>query len=322
MHYFLILKCRYFLTISQVLFKRSTNELLLKKWKIHEELPFDYEHCDKVFLQRNSILNTANIRTGKRTWVPDAVQLNSLFIVKNAVLAGQRNDAIKLINELKESISSIPKKIEVLLEEAKLNINRNEELAKNCLNEIMKTKVKDEDVILLSTAYRLFGEMLAENFSEDFSVISKKYFDASMSCLDKFARTHGKQNLIPKLDDNAEFSLFSQSLTVEKPAVEDDKSRLIDSKIYDASCIYETIAKYSDREYNFKLAYITSPDFIQKKNTYNKNVERLKTMKISYPVADADFKKSFAILSKSTDLDRIEIENAEKEKKQAARTPI
>ncbi|KAL7034827.1 hypothetical protein ACKWTF_008120 [Chironomus riparius] len=306
---------------SEVLFKRSTNELMLKKWKIHEGLPFDYEHCNKVFLQRNSILSTANIRAGKRTWVPDAVQYNSLFLVKNAVLAGQHNDAIPLITELKESISSLPKKLEVLLEEAKLNMNKNEEMAKSCLSEIINIKIKDDDAILLSIAHRLYGEILAENFSDDLLVISTNYFDVSMTYLDNYARFHGKQYLVAKLDDDAAFNTFSQSLLTEK--IDDEKSRLIESKIYDASCIYDTVARYNDREYEFKLSYITSPDFIQKKNTYAKNVERLKPMKMSFTKdADADFKKSYAILSKSTDLDRIEIENAEKEKKLAAKNAI
>ncbi|XP_070498847.1 serine/threonine-protein kinase ATM [Chironomus tepperi] len=306
---------------SEVLFKRSTNELLLKKWKTHEELPFDYEHCSKVFLQRNSILSTANIRAGKRTWVPDAVQYNSLFLVKNAVLVGQQNDAITLITELKESVSSIPKKLEVLLEEAKLNMNRNEKLAKTCLTEIINTHIKEEDAILLSTAHRLFGEILAENFSVDLSIITKNHFDISMSFLDSYARHYGKHYLVAKLDDDAEFNTFSQSLNEEKD--DDDKSRAIESKIQDASCIYDTIARYNDREYEFKLSYITSPDFVQKKLTYTKNAERMKAMKVNYTKnADADFKKSYAILSKSTELDRIEIENAEKEKKLAARNAI
>lgn len=304
-----------------MLFKRSTNDVMLKKWKIHEELPFDYEHCHKVFLQRNSILSTANIRAGKRTWVPDAVQYNSLFLVKHAVLAGQHNDAITLITELKESISSVPKKLEVLLEEAKLNMNRNEELAKNCLNEIIDTKIKEEDAILLSTAHRLFGEILAENFSEDLSKISKEHFDVSMSFLDNYATLHGKHYLVAKLDDDVEFNTFSQSLHEQRN--DDEQGRLIQAKIHDASSIYDTVARYNDREYEFKLSYITSPDFIQKKSTYLKNAERMRSMKLNYNITgDADLRKSYIILSKSTELDKTEIDNAEKEKKLAARNAI
>jgi hypothetical protein len=46
-------------------------------------------------------------------------------------------------------------------------------------------------------------------------------------------------------------------------------------------------------------------------------------MKLNYNITgDADLKKSYIILSKSTELDKVEIENAEKEKKQSARFAI
>lgn len=302
----------------QVLFKRTTNthELMLNKWNVHNELPFDYEQCYRVFLQRNSILKTANIRAGKRTWVPDALQSNSLFFVKQSVMAGQHNDAINLISQLKESIASLPRKMEVLLEEAKLNMNKNNELAKSCLTQVMENnQIKDDgDLIIQSSANRIYGEILAEDFAFELDEIKVKYFDKSVQYLEKYAMLHQRQYLIPKLDDDDELSQFSQAI------LQEDKDSLINAKIRQASCVYDTIAKYYDRQYVFQSSYISSSKFLEKKKTFAKNSERLKILKQTCRNASEDSRRSFAILQRSNEIDRNAIENAEKEYRVASRT--
>lgn len=206
--------------------------------------------------------------------------------------------------------------MEVLVEEAKLNMFDNKELAKSCLNQVINNL--ETNLITQSTAHRLYGEILAENFSEDLSYILTNYLEQSMRFLEKYSEQHKKAYLIANLTNEVEMSQFSQAIQT----AQEEKDSSVDAKIRQGSCIYETIARYNDREYEFKSSYITSSDFIQKKTTFAKNAERLKILAQKITGADADSRKSFVILKKSTELDKIEIENAEKEKKFAARNAI
>lgn len=306
----------------EVRFKRVQNshEKLLEKWKFHDKLPFDYEHYNRILLQRNSIFDTANIKSGRRTWVPEAHQANLLFIAKQSIISGYPNDAVKAIAKIKnlENVSHI-EQLECLLEEAKLNAKKIPDLAKECLGRIIENKQIESNYILKSKAYHLYGEILAENYTFEISDITKNYFDQSTAHIEKYARIHGKDHLVSKLDDKNPDQLSQGSDILLDEENDDD----IELKIREASGVYDTIAKYHDRDYQFKRNYLTSEDFLKKKESYKKNVERYEAMKLSMNKdTTSDVKKSYVVLQKSINMDKEEIDDAEKRKKSAARNAL
>lgn len=44
----------------------------------------DFICIEPILVQRSCVLKTASIRAGKRTWIPEFLQSNSLFIIKQA----------------------------------------------------------------------------------------------------------------------------------------------------------------------------------------------------------------------------------------------
>jgi hypothetical protein len=294
----------------------------LEKWTFHDNLPFNYEHYERVLWQRNSIFDTGNIKTGRRTWIPEAVQNNLLFIAKQSVNFGFSNNAIKAIAKMKnlENLTN-ETKLKGLLEEAKLNMVTNTELAKSCLKQILEDKQIESDYILKCHAFRLFGEILAENYSMEFSNIVKNYFNKSMAYLERYANNCGRQHLVATLEINPEQPQQSQYVLPSQLMVEDKGGDDIDAKIQDASSIYDTMAKYYDRLYEEKINYLKSPVFLEKKKSLEKNQSRIETMK-KEKEPSIDFRKSLLILKKHTEQDRREVVEAEKEKKIAARNCV
>lgn len=290
---------------------------MINKWKIHDQLPFNYAQFERVLTQRNSILETANIKTGKRSWIPNAIHSNLLLIVKQSVNFGFKNDAIKAIAKMK-TLEKQVNEMEVFLEDAKLNIETNVVLAKSCLEEIMDERNIDCDALVKSHAYRIYGEILAENYSCDIIEIGKKFFDKSMLYLERYAKCCNKSHLVAKLDINQPQSSQEESQQTVFEVVDNET----ESKIINAACIYDTIAKFYDREYEFKVAYLKSHDFKQKKESYGRNLKKAQQLAKEIRTKSKDVQRSYHILNKSNDLDKQEIENAEKDKKYAARNAI
>lgn len=287
---------------------------MLEKWKVHDELPFYYEQFERVISQRNSIMSTANIKTGKRTWVPDALQSNLLFTIKHAIIAGYNNDAIKIIAKIKtmENVS-LSNKMEALLEEAKLNMTCQKELAKHCLMQVIEERDNQSDYIVKSNAYRLYGEILAENYSSCLIDIEKQYFSTSTNYLEKYANYHNKGHLVAN---------FKETVIEQYSQVLDDEAETdVVLKIRSSAKIFDTIAKYYDREYEDKNKIINSIEFKKKKETYSKNMIRYQHLSVlsRNPASNQDIKKSLVVLKRSTDYDKQEIETAESEKKTAAK---
>ncbi|KAG5684498.1 hypothetical protein PVAND_013728 [Polypedilum vanderplanki] len=308
---------------AEVRFKRlhDSHNNLLDKWKFHDSVPFEYKYYERVLTQRNSIFDTANIKTGRRTWIPTALQNNLLFIAKQSIIFNHPNNAIKAISKMKilENVS-VENQLKGLLEEAKLNMKGNTDLAMNCLKEILDNKYTDEDYILKCHTLRLYGEILAENYTMDIAEIYTKYFNQALVYLEKFAKYHKMDHLVSKLKTDSSSQDMIQ-MNIFTNLIEDNNIEEAEMKIRDASLIYDVMAKYYDREYEERMNYLKSSDFKRKKQSFEKNKERICAMK-SKKNTSQDFKRSLIVLQKSTDLDKIEIEEAEKEKKNAARNSI
>lgn len=290
---------------------------MLKKWNIHDSLPFDFDQYEKVLLQRSSIFDTANIKSGRRTWIPNAHKRNLLFAIKQAVAAGRPNIAYNIITKMKSESIEVSDKMELLIEESKLNLKEDLNLAKKCLLSVIEEKKIELDFITKSCAHRLYGEILADNYAMTVSEISKKHFEVAQTYLLKYAQAHERAHLVPNLDNEEQLSQFSQSLTEE---LDDD----IDRKIKSSTCIFDTMAKYFDREYVNKCAYMKSQEYENKKKIYDRNVANVAAMNSDGKIAKADpeVKKSYITLNRSIQIDKEEFKTFEKEKKTAARNAL
>lgn len=268
-------------------------------------------------MQRNSIYDTANIKSGRRTWIPAANKANLLFAIKQSIIACRPNNAYNIISKMKRESMELSDQMELLIEESKLNIKTDVNLAKKCLLMIIEEKKIEKDYITKSTAHRLYGEILADNYASNISDISDKHFETAKRYLMKYALQHQKAHLVPSLDDNDQLTQFSQTIFEEKS---DD----VNCKIKSSICIFDTMAKYFDREYVSKCAYTKSLEYQKKKSIYDRNQKLLDAMNLDGQIraADNEVKKSYTTLNRSLQLDREEFKTTEKEKKNAARNAL
>lgn len=207
--------------------------------------------------------------------------------------------------------------MELLIVESKLNLRSDINLAKKCLLNVIDEKMIEKDFITKSIAHRLYGEILAENHAASISEISKNHFEKAQNYLLKYAKFHNKGHLVPNLDDHEQLTQLSQSLSEEQ---EDD----VDKKIKTSTCIFDTMAKYFDREYGSKCAYMNSLEYQKKKKNYERNQKTLDAMNADGKInkADPEVKKSYIMLMRSVKLDKEVFATAEKEKKNAARNAL
>ena len=279
-------------------------------------MPFDYEQYEKILMQRCSIYDTANIKAGRRTWIPLAKKSNLFFTIKQAITAGCPNDAFVIINKMRSELADVSDQMELSIEEAKLNAKINWKLAKKCLTTVIEDKQTEKDLVLKCKAHQLHGELLAENYASSTSDINKVNFKVAHKLLMKYAKYHNKEHLIPGLDNQEHFSQFSQALSEE---VEDD----VDSKIKSCTTLFDTIAKYFDRDYLEKFAYVNSLEYKEKKKILSRNKEKLDRMKADKKeYGNQDFRKSLVILQRSVELDERELKETESEMKTAAKTAL
>lgn len=301
---------------AHVRFNRVTGSHLelLEKWEAQNQFPHNFELIEPILNQRNSIFDTANIKTGKRTWIPEALQMNMLHVVKEAIEAGCNSDAIKTTAQLRAlpNLTSACK-AEMLMKEAELNFNGNMKFAKNCLKRILDEKEFEQESLTRCVALRVHGEILAEHNAEEMKKIHKEYFLKSISYLERYARRHKKVHLVPDVD----YSQVSQELSQE---IRNNLGDKIDQKIKENVCVFDIVAKYHDREYISKSEYILSPDFQNKVKTLARNEEKLIKFSALFKndKGNKDVHKSVIILERSIQIDKAEIESAEDLKKKAA----
>jgi hypothetical protein len=213
--------------------------------------------------------------------------------------------------------------MEILIEEAKLNMVNNVEMAKHCLIKVIDESEIERHYIIKSHAYRLYGEVLAENYALSIGDIEKKYFAKSLMFLEKYAKMHNMDHLIANLDDNdVELSQASQEIVQER-------AKDVEKNIRESSCVFDVIAKYHDREYVYKDNYIKSAEYKAKKKTYAQNKEKIGGLTHLLRTTDRkneehvrEINKSLIVLKKSLTFDEAEMEAVEKERKNAAKNAL
>jgi serine-protein kinase ATM len=295
---------------------QESREKLLSKWNAQNTLPHDFRLIEPVLSQRNSIFDTANIRMGKRTWVPEAMQSNMLHIVKESIESGCDSDAVKMIAKMRTLDKlTVTSKAELLIKEAHLSFKTNVNLAKHCLKCLQEDQEFDREYLLRSVAYRMYGEIMAESHADDIVNISNEYFKKSVSYLEKYAKHHDKSHLVADVTYNSQQVLSQQSQQMSQ----EDES-IVDQKIKENICVFDIIAKYFDREYVARSEYIASPDFVNKIRTFDDNKKKHAEFEraANNNKSDKDLRRSCFILKKSLDIDDNEIKSVNKQKKQAA----
>jgi hypothetical protein len=299
----------------------NSHEMLLKKWTMHNEMPIDYEQYETILMQRYSIFDTANIRSGRRTWIPEANKSNSFFAIREAVSNGQPWDAFKIISKIKANESVTARdRMALLIEESKLNLKTDVNLAKKNLLRVIEDPDAKKDLVLMSNAHRLYGEILAENYSASISEINEKYFERSLTFLNKYAQQNNKSHLVPRLDSEEQLSQFSQR-ALEENGIEDESE--IDMNIKSCTSIFDTMAKYYDREFINKASYIKSEEFKQKKSLCERNRTLMHQISTRGDIKqDPEVRRSYILLDRSIKLDEAEFASAEKERKNAAKNAL
>ena len=220
----------------QIQFRKDMQDVkldALKKWKSQDRIPYsDFQHVESILAQRNSIFSTARL-THARKFIPEAKQSNTLFIIKEAISSGQNNVAISNIAIMRSQEKLIPDlEAELLIEYSRMSWNlKDTNLAKQLLLQIIHDK-ELKDSLIKSKAYRLQGEYLAQNHAESIDKIHENYFLKSLACYEEFLRKNGKNDLL-------------QSEIASQCGDEDE----ITVRMRKEMLIYETIAKYADREY-------------------------------------------------------------------------
>lgn len=290
-------------------------EKLTTKWDLQNKFPNDFRLIEPILNQRNSIFDTANIRTGKRSWIPEALQSNMLHMVKEASNAGCVDDALKIIAKMR-SLTNLTaySKAEMLINEAQLTFKTNLNLAKHCLKRVIDEKEFEREYLMRSTAYRLYGEIIAKSHADD-GKVAQDHFKKSISYLEKYAKHYKKPHLVIDVtNDSSQATQDSSQPTTH----EDDDT--VDTKIKESICVFDIFAKYFDQEYISRSEYIVSPEFRNKLNTLERNKKKVEEFKkaISLDKNNIDIKKSYVVLNRSIKIDEEEIRNAQKQKKQAA----
>lgn len=292
----------------------NSHEELLRKWNSQNEFPSEYKLIEPILNQRNIIFGTADIRAGKRRWVPEALQSNMLLIVKEAIKDGNENDAIKMMVKMRAS-SELTKlnEAELLIHEAKLNVKSNTKLAKHCLNRVIEDNKFDKELIIKSIAYRLYGEILAESYADEISKIEDNYFRMSIKNLEIYANRHEKSHLVARVTNSQNYQDNSQTTSTEDG---DAAEKAIRENI----CVFNIMARYFDREYVARSEYIDSPDFIKKLEAIEKNKKKLKGFKeiMAKDRKNKDIAKSHTIYLRSLEIDENEVTETNKQRKHAA----
>lgn len=300
---------------GQLRFRRTTNhEDLLHKWELQNQLPNDFKLIEPILSQRNSILDTANIKMGKRIWVPGAVQSNMLHIIQESIQANCSNEAIKTIAQMKVLENVTPTaEAEMLIKEAQLNFKTNMRLAKHSLSRVMEDDCFKSEHLLRSIAFRMYGQILAESHADEIEEINTNYFAKSIKQLEKYAKHHHKDHLVNDVTASEMSQGYSQPIPVE----DED---LLDKKIRKNICVFDIVARYFDREYVYKCEYIASPDFVNKLKTYENNKKTVNQLTAMYKAdkRNKELYKSLIIFQRSMEIDAKEIESTENQKKAAA----
>lgn len=301
---------------AEIRFQTTGSESkLLDKWNAQNQLPHDFNLFEPILTQRNSIFDTANIKAGRRRWIPQALEDNMLFIVKESISSECKSVAIKTLAKMRLLPNLSPTtKAEMLIQEAQLNFDTNMNLSKHCLKRVINDKEFVKEFMLKSTALRLYGEILAESHADDITTINAEYFKRSISYLESYAKHNKKSYLVANVDKTE----LSQDVSQPQQL---DSEDVVSKQIKNNICVFDVVAKYFDREYISKSEYIASPDFQNKLKAITRNKKILEEI-IKRVSKEPDLRKTYVIYKRNLEIDETEIKTAEKQMKAAAGNAI
>lgn len=302
-------------------FNEIVRDNLVRKWTTQNDFPQNFKQTEPILVQRNSIFDTADIRMGRRTWIPDVLQTNMLLIIKEAIENGEHIIGIKTIASMRNLKNlTTSNKAELLLKEAQMNFKTNRMLAEHCLQQIMPKNTEfSRHILVRSIAYRLYGELMAEYNIENFDKIFSKYLNVSIIFLAEYAKTNKKSHLV--VDVESSRSLSQSQNQNPQVSLNNDEDLKIEKKISENICIFEIIAKYHDREYVAKYEHIKSPFFQQLKRNLENN--KLKLLKLEEARRkdpnNLELSRSEVVIKRSTRNDESDIKETQKSLKTSGR---
>lgn len=147
-----------------------------------------------------------------------------------------------------------------------------------------------ESSLSRATALRIYGDFLADNCADNVQFLIDKYFQNSLKLLDSIKRSQ---------------TGLAERMKMTPEAI-DEFIRTNQIKAF------ESIAKYSDREYNRVRTYMRSGLFEQKKQSVANSVRTVSAMGVSSNQTK-DMKCARVVLNKNIEIDRSEIEETQSE---------
>jgi ataxia telangiectasia mutated family protein len=191
------------------------------------------------------------------------MQKNSLFVIKQSRISEDcEGIALRTIEEMRKMEKLLPYyEVELTLQDAQISWHRNQrDLAKSLLRFVQKDK-KSPDLLQRSEAFRIYGEYAAQSQDEDYDQIYKNYFDPSMRALDMYAKQSGNSELLN--------TASQRELNYSDPE---------SIKILEYLPIFETIAKYYDRQYTQAFEYMESDAYKKRQENLERNSQVLKAL--------------------------------------------
>lgn len=225
----------------------------------------------------------------KLSKIPDILPNTILKLATDYRIEGQCNLAVRQLALLNSENLSDDLRAKVLLEDSQLNWLMNDQvLGKKLLYEIIVAKQYQNSLSRVHSL-RLYGEYLAQSFSENVKLIIERFFNSSLKFL---------QNISDKRNQLAQH--WGQTFLDTFDEFE------LDNKMKG----YEAIAKYADREYIQLANYMKSEVFERKKSNYEKNSTTEKELQT---MTDKELAKQKYLMGKQLKIDKQEINNTEKE---------
>lgn len=136
-----------------------------------------------------------------------------------------------------------------------------------------------------ATALRIYGEFLADSCAGNVIYLIDKYFQNSLKFLDNIEKSH---------------TAIAERMKIEPDTINEF---IMTNRIR----AYESIAKYSDREYNRVKTYMRSGLFEEKQQSVANSLRTVSAMGVSSNQTK-EMKCARVVLNKNSEIDRCEIE--------------
>lgn len=225
---------------------RKDHEPILTKWNQMDQLPkSDFKYEELKVAQRICLLKEAGI-VASRGWVPGQMEDIISNLIDVASKTKNERATIRYIALLKNIKPSRPNLEKALIADADICYRK----ADLSLAEVLlKEASKSNDSVVKMTAYRKLGEYMSTSISNSSNKIFDDYFIKSVHTLENYAKSHDR------FED------------MKKGIYDDDK---IGENLKQNVIIYETIARYYDKEYTRVVNYINGTSYQEKKEMSRK----------------------------------------------------